>query len=130
MKLKATESTAVQLFASYRRKGMAADKAMAIVGASLQIAQQDLADLLTSLELLDKALSALSVQITIHPYITVIRHHVTQVWGPAHCLERHAPPGPAIQLLILVVQCSTLAHVLKISELSVVLLASVVLTQT
>ena len=55
MKLKATESTAVRLFASYRRKGMAADKAMAIVGASLQIAQQDLAELLTSLELLDKA---------------------------------------------------------------------------
>ena len=53
MKLKATESTAVQLFASYRRKGMAADKAMAIVGASLQITPQDLAELLTSLDLLD-----------------------------------------------------------------------------
>ena len=53
MKLKATESTAVQLFASYRRKGMAADKAMAIVGASLQITKQDLAELLTSLNLLD-----------------------------------------------------------------------------
>ena len=53
MKLKATESTAVQLFASYRRKGMAADKAMAIVGASLQITKQDLAKLLTSLDLLD-----------------------------------------------------------------------------
>ena len=34
---------------------MAADKAMAIVGASLQIAQQDLAELLTSLDLLDTA---------------------------------------------------------------------------
>ena len=55
MKLKATESTAVQLFASYRRKGMAVDKAMAIIGASLQIAQQDLAELLTSLDLLDTA---------------------------------------------------------------------------
>ena len=55
MKLKATESTAVQLFASYRRKGMAGDKAMAIVGASLQITQQDLAELLTSLDLLDTA---------------------------------------------------------------------------
>ena len=53
MKLKATESTAVQLFASYRRKGMAEDKAMAIVGASLQITKQDLAKLLTSLDLLD-----------------------------------------------------------------------------
>ena len=53
MKLKATESTAVQLFASYRRKGMAADKAMAIVGASLQITQQDPAELLKSLALLD-----------------------------------------------------------------------------
>ena len=55
MKLKATESTAVQLFASYRRKGMAEDKAMAIVGASLQITPQDLAELLTSLDLLDTA---------------------------------------------------------------------------
>ena len=55
MKLKAAESTAVQLFASYRRKGMAADKAMAIVGASLQINSQDLAELLTSLDLLDTA---------------------------------------------------------------------------
>ena len=55
MKLKATESTAVRLFASYRRKGMAEDKALAIVGASLQITQQDLAELLTSLDLLDKA---------------------------------------------------------------------------
>ena len=55
MKLKATESTAVQLFASYRRKGMAADKAMAIIGASLQITPQDLAELLTSLDLLDTA---------------------------------------------------------------------------
>ena len=53
MKLKAAESTAVRLFASYRRKGMAADKAMAIVGASLQITPQDLAELLTSLDLLD-----------------------------------------------------------------------------
>ena len=53
MKLKATESTAVQLFASYRRKGMAADKAMAIVGASLQITQKDLAELFKSLDLLD-----------------------------------------------------------------------------
>ena len=53
MKLKAAESTAVQLFASYRRKGMAEDKAMAIVGASLQITPQDLAELLTSLDLLD-----------------------------------------------------------------------------
>ena len=53
MKLKATESTAVQLFASYRRKGMAEDKAMAIVGASLQITPQDIAELLTSLDLLD-----------------------------------------------------------------------------
>jgi len=55
MKLKATESTAVQLFASYRRKGMAADKAMAIIGASLQITQQDLAELLSKLDLLDTA---------------------------------------------------------------------------
>ena len=55
MKLKATESTAVQLFASSRRNGMAADKAMAIVGASLQITPQDLAKLLTSLDLLDTA---------------------------------------------------------------------------
>ena len=55
MKLKAAESTAVQLFASYRRKGMAVDKAMAIVGASLQITPQDLAELLTSLDLLDAA---------------------------------------------------------------------------
>ena len=55
MRLKAKESTAVQLFASYRRKGMAADKAMAIVGASLQITPQDLAELLTSLGLLDTA---------------------------------------------------------------------------
>ena len=55
MKLKATESTAVQLFASYRRKGMAADKAMAIVGASLQITPQDLAELLSKLDLLDTA---------------------------------------------------------------------------
>ena len=55
MKLKATERTAVQLFASYRRKGMAEEKAMAIVGASLQITQQDLAELLTSLDLLNKA---------------------------------------------------------------------------
>ena len=55
MKLKATESTAVQLFASYRRKGMAEDKAMVIVGASLQITPQDLAELLTSLDLLDTA---------------------------------------------------------------------------
>ena len=53
MKLKAAESTAVRLFASYRRKGMAEDKAMAIVGASLQITPQDLAELLTSLDLLD-----------------------------------------------------------------------------
>ena len=53
MKLKAAESTAVQLFASYRRKGMAEDKAMAIVGASLQIAKQDLAELLSTLDLLD-----------------------------------------------------------------------------
>ena len=53
MKLKAAESTAVQLFASYRRKGMAEDKAMAIVGASLQITPQDLTELLTSLDLLD-----------------------------------------------------------------------------
>ena len=29
MKLKATESTAVKLFASYKRKGMTEDKAMA-----------------------------------------------------------------------------------------------------
>ena len=55
MKLKAKESTAVRLFASYRRKGMAEDKAMAIVGASLQITQQDLAELLTSLDLLETA---------------------------------------------------------------------------
>ena len=55
MKLKATESTAVQLFASYRRKGMAEDKAMAIVGASLQITPQDLIELLASLDLLDLA---------------------------------------------------------------------------
>ena len=55
MKLKAAESTAVQLFASYRRKGMAEDKAMAIVGASLQITPQDLAELLTALDLLDNA---------------------------------------------------------------------------
>ena len=55
MKLKATESTAVQLFASYRRKGMAADKAMAIVAASLQITPQDLAELLASLDLLEAA---------------------------------------------------------------------------
>ena len=55
MKLKATESTAVQLFASYRRKGMAEDKAMGIVGASLQITREDLAELLTSLDLLDTA---------------------------------------------------------------------------
>ena len=55
MKLKAKESTAVQLFASYRRKGMAEDKALAIVGASLQITQQDLAELLNSLDLLDAA---------------------------------------------------------------------------
>ena len=53
MKLKAKESTAVKLFASYRRKGMAADKAITIVGASLQITPQDLAELLTSLDLLD-----------------------------------------------------------------------------
>ena len=55
MKLKATESTAVQLFASYRRKGMAEDKAMAIVGASLQITPKDLAELLSTLDLLDTA---------------------------------------------------------------------------
>ena len=55
MKLKATESTAVQLFASYRRKGMAEDKAMAIVGASLQITRQDLAELLSTLDLLNSA---------------------------------------------------------------------------
>ena len=55
MKLKAKESTAVKLFASYRRKGMAADKAMAIVGASLQITPQDLAQLLNSLDPLDTA---------------------------------------------------------------------------
>ena len=55
MKLKATERTAVQLFASYRRKGMAEEKAMAIVGASLQITQQDLAELLSKLDLLDTA---------------------------------------------------------------------------
>ena len=55
MKLKATESTAVRLFASYRRKGMAEDKAMAIVGASLQITPQDLAELLSKLDLLDTA---------------------------------------------------------------------------
>ena len=55
MKLKAAESTAVQLFASYRRKGMAVDKAMAIVGASLQITPQDLAELLSKLDLLDTA---------------------------------------------------------------------------
>lgn len=53
MKLKAKESTATQLFTSYRRKGMAEDKAIAIVGASLQITPQDLAELLTSLGLLD-----------------------------------------------------------------------------
>ena len=64
MKLKATESTAVQLFASYRRKGMAADKAMAIVGASLQITPQDLAELLTSLGLLDTALTAAAAPAT------------------------------------------------------------------
>ena len=34
---------------------MAEDKAMAIVGASLQITQQDLAELLNSLDLLDAA---------------------------------------------------------------------------
>ena len=55
MKLKATESTAVRLFASYRRKGMAADKALAIVGASLQITRQDLAELLSTLDLLNSA---------------------------------------------------------------------------
>ena len=55
MKHKAAESTAVQLFAYYRRKGMAEDRAMAIVGASLQITPQDLAELLTSLDLLDAA---------------------------------------------------------------------------
>ena len=55
MKLKAKESTAVQLFASYRRKGMAEEKAMAIIGASLQITPQELAELLTSLDLLDTA---------------------------------------------------------------------------
>ena len=52
MKLTATESTAVKLFSSYRRKGIADDRAMAIVGASLQITVQDLAELLTSLHLL------------------------------------------------------------------------------
>ena len=55
MKLKATESTAVRLFASYRKKGMAEDKAMAIVGASLQITSKDLAELLSSLALLNTA---------------------------------------------------------------------------
>ena len=55
MKLKATESTAVQLFASYKRKGMAEDKAVAIVGASLQITPKDLAELLTALDILDTA---------------------------------------------------------------------------
>ena len=64
MKLKATESTAVQLFASYRRKGMAADKAMAIVGASLQITPQDLAELLNSLDLLDTAPVAAAAPVT------------------------------------------------------------------
>ena len=64
MKLKATESTAVQLFASYRRKGMAEDKAMAIVGASLQITQQDLAELLTSLDLLNSATVAAAAPAT------------------------------------------------------------------
>lgn len=64
MRLKATESTAVQLFASYRRKGMAEDKAMAIVGASLQITPQDLADLLTSLDLLDAAPIAAATLVT------------------------------------------------------------------
>ena len=62
MKLKAKESTAVRLFASYRRKGMAEDKAMGIVGASLQITQQDLAELLTSLDLLDTAPIAAAAQ--------------------------------------------------------------------
>ena len=55
MKLRATESTAARLFASYRRKGIAEDKAIAIVGASLQITPKDLAELLTSLDLLDTA---------------------------------------------------------------------------
>ena len=64
MKLKATESTAVQLFASYRRKGMAADKAMAIVGASLQITPQDLAELLSKLDLLDTAPNAIAATAT------------------------------------------------------------------
>ena len=64
MKLKATESTAVQLFASYRRKGMAADKAMAIVGASLQITSQDLAELLSKLDLLDTAPNAIAATAT------------------------------------------------------------------
>ena len=64
MKLKAKESTAVQLFASYRRKGMAEDKALAIVGASLQITPQDLAELLTSLDLLDTAPNAIAATTT------------------------------------------------------------------
>ena len=64
MKLKATESTAVQLFASYRRKGMAEDKALAIVGASLQITPQDLAELLTLLGLLDTALTTAAAPAT------------------------------------------------------------------
>ena len=64
MKLKAAESTAVQLFASYRRKGMAVDKAMAIVGASLQITPQDLAELLSKLDLLDTAPNAIAATAT------------------------------------------------------------------
>ena len=64
MKLKAKESTAMRLFASYRKKGMAEDKAMAIVGASLQITPQDLAELLTSLDLLNTATVAAAAPAT------------------------------------------------------------------
>ena len=43
---------------------MAEDKAMAIVGASLQITPQDLAELLTSLDLLDTAPVAVAARAT------------------------------------------------------------------
>ena len=58
MKLKAKESTAVKLFVSYRRKGIAQDNAIAIVSASLGLTPRDLVELLTALALIDTALNA------------------------------------------------------------------------
>ena len=90
MKLKAAESTAVQLFASYRRKGMAEDKAMAIVGASLQITPQDLAELLTSLDLLDNAPVAAAVstadmaEVDIADGLNALSHEGPRQLGDGH----------------------------------------------